>query len=75
MSECKTFELEMAYSHGPDEHHGKAKVTWDFGEYGDGSTDDAVLLTIGSGHSSSVIHTDRASVIALAVKILKELSP
>jgi hypothetical protein len=68
--------VPLKYSDGGEhgKRNGYASVTHSF-VYGDRSRDDGVIFTVSDSALSAAIHTTGASLLELANKIIKELSP
>ncbi len=74
MSECKQFNVKLAYSDEPEDEKeaGGAEVTYAF-SYEGRLRNNGVIFTIKSGHLSASIHTNEQSLLAMAMKIIKEM--
>jgi hypothetical protein len=74
MSDCKQFEVALKYTndgeHGSRDGH--AKITHSFK---DSSKDDGVIFTIQDSAMNASIHTTAQSLVAMANKLIKELTP
>ncbi len=66
MSDCKQFSTEMLNRDG-DPQKVDVRVSYDFGH------DDSAMLVFDGPSYQAHIHTSKASVLALAIKIIKEL--
>jgi len=73
MSECTQFDVRLAEASGDGEIVGNLSVTHGFTHAG--ARDGSVIFTINSSPLSAAVHTTEESLIAFAVKVLKELSP
>jgi hypothetical protein len=73
MADCKSFEVPLKYDDGDhSRRNGLASVTHSFG---DTARDDGVIFTVRDNALSAAIHTTSGSLLELANKIIKELSP
>jgi hypothetical protein len=75
MNECESFEVPLRYD-GKGDHSkrdGHVSVTHSF--TCDGTPDDGVIFAIRDNAMTTAIHTTGASLLELANKIIKELSP
>jgi hypothetical protein len=73
MSECVQFAVSLTDADGSGEVTGSAEVAHGFTH--NQARDGSVIFTIKSSPLSAAIHTTEESLIAFAMKILKELTP
>ena len=73
MSECVQFSVPLTDADGSSEPAGSVEVSYGFTH--NNARDGSVIFTIKSSPLSAAIHTTEASLIAFAMKILKELAP